>query len=167
VNGPRRDVFIVGSVVALLLLQAAFAGVSWFLHAATERELSDVTRHNADLQFEAARAAAQAAAPLAEPSRWQLLERADVAGTMQGIQDLADARGVVLDDVQAPPTRAAGKQSYRVTGTGTPHRLCSFLVALEQHERLLVVESGRVWPASGGQVGFELGIATFHRGGGQ
>ncbi len=43
--------------------------------------------------------------------------------------------------------------------------MASFLVAVEAGDRLVVIESGRVMPGGDDELYFELGFATYHRGG--
>lgn len=162
-----RDRRFVLAIAGLVALQVTSAGVAWFARSAAEHRLAEQDRRNADLRFELARATARPAPQPAEPSRWTLLDQPDVAGTMQAIQDVADAVGVALDEVKATPARVSGRQSFQLSGQGTPHQVCSLLAAFEQHDRLLVVESGGLQPGGAGRVHFELGVATYHRGGGQ
>lgn len=156
------------AITAAVLVPGAFAGVSWLLRDADARELVDAVRRSEDLRFQLVRA--KSVPEPAEPAaarRWQLFEQTDAAGIVQTIQDAAEDAGVVLDQVAAAAAAESGKQSVRVIGRGRPNAVCTFLADLEQSERLLVVESGRIEPASPGAIGFELGVAAYQRGGGQ
>jgi hypothetical protein len=80
------------------------------------------------------------------------------------LQSLADAADVTLHAVKA--THAGpGRQSFTLGGRGAPAAVCDFLGAVERHERLLVVENGKLTPAGGGEVAFDFGITTVHAGG--
>lgn len=157
-----------GAITAAVLVSGGFAGIAWLLRGAAARELLDAVRRSEDLRFQLVRA--KAGPEPVEPAaarRWSLFEQADAAGIVQAIQDAAEVAGVVLDQVGAAAAGETGKQSVRVTGRGRPHAVCSFLADIEQFDRLLVIESGRIEPAIPGTIGFELGVAAYHRGGGQ
>lgn len=161
----QRERLVVLVVALLALAQAAFAGIARLLRSGSEAELAQRDRENAELQFQYVRAAdpsMQSEAPV--PVRWQLASEADVAGTMQLVQELADAAGVVVDDLKAVPGGGPGKQSFQFAGRAAPRNVCAFLAAVEQNDRLLVVESGRTAAASATVLGVEVAIATYHRG---
>lgn len=165
--GKRRDGFVVTVVAVVVAAQGLLAGAAWFGRSATESRLAEQVLRNSDLRFQLARAQKQPVLKVeAAPPRWQLPDSPDAAGTMQAVQDLADRTGVQLDDLKATG-RAAGKLSFQVVGHGTPHQLCCFLAGIEEHDRLIVVETGRVEPAKEHDIAFQLGLATWHRGGGQ
>ena len=72
---------------------------------------------------------------------------------------------VTFDAIKASTSNVAGKQSFQLSGHGTPQQVCEFLAAIEKHDRLIIVESGRLTPGGGELVAFDLGLATYHRGG--
>lgn len=162
----QREGLVVLVVALSALAQAAFAGIARLLRSGAEAELAQRDRENAELQFQYVRAADPSMrTEVPAPARWQLASEADVAGTMQLVQELADAAGVVVDDLKAAPGGGPGKQTFQFVGRGAPRNVCSFLAAVEQHDRLLVVESGRAAAASSTLLGVEVAIATYHRGG--
>ena len=159
---------VVGAIIALTLLQGSAAGVAWFLRDRGERDLTTLTARNAELLLQAERVVpVPVEQPVATPSKWRMLDGPDVAGTMQIIQGLGDTAGVAFDNIKAAQSNTVGKQSFQIVGRGTAHQACLFLAAVEQHDRLLVVETGRVLPGGAEQIVFEVAIATYHLGGGQ
>jgi len=154
------------AIVVAVLLPALGAGVTWGLRGLAIKDRDEVRRQNGELRFQLERVSAspgEDTAPATAP--WLLWEQADAPGVMQRIQDTADTAGVAIDDVGASPAAAIGKQSFRVVGHGDPRAVCAFLAAIERQEALLVVETGRVTPHVGERLGFEIGIAAWHRGG--
>jgi hypothetical protein len=162
----RSHTWLVGTVLGLAAVQGVAAGVLALLRANVDAELRDTLAANAANRSSLAQAPA---APLVEPrpapAPFALLDAPDVAGTLQRLQAIGDGDGVTFDGVKAAPSTAGGRQPFQLTVRGTPRQVCSFLATLEQHDRLLVVESGRVAPAPGDTLAVELGVATFHRGG--
>ena len=155
-------------VVLATVLQAGLAGVVFYGRRATEGELRGERERVAATarQVEQSRERKSATAPK-EPSRWHLQEGVDVSGTLQLIQALGDAAGVEFTSVKASQSSTVGRQSFQITGGGTPDQVCGFLGDIEQHARLIVIESGRLLPGAGITITFELGLATYHAGGGQ
>ena len=74
---------------------------------------------------------------------------------------------MTFDSAKASPSATRGKQTFVVSGNGLPEQVCAFAAALEKSERLMIVENGRLSPATGDKISFEFGIATFQRGGGR
>ena len=155
-------------VVVCTVAQAGFAGVAYFGRRAADRELEAERARAAATQHQLYHAReSKAEMPPAPPSRWQLLSGADVSGTLQVIQSLGDAAGIEFGSVKAAPSSTAGRQSFQITGRGTPDQVCLFCADIEQNGRLIVVESGKFLPGSAEEIAFEFGLATYHSGGGQ
>ena len=150
------------------LAQAGFAGVAYFGRRTAAQDLEAERARTAatQRQLEQAREA-KAETPPAQPSQWHLLSGADVSGTLQVIQSLGDAAGIVFGSVKAAPSSTAGRQSFQITGRGTPDQVCLFCADIEQNSRLIVVASGKFLPGSAEEIAFEFGLATYHSGGGQ
>jgi hypothetical protein len=158
----------VALVVLLTVVQLALAGIATRSRRQVEGELEHERAAIVGYANELAAAATEPAiaAPPATPARqWTLLDGAEVASTLQILQALGDAAGVTVTTAKAPPSTTPGRQSFQLNGRGAPQQVCSFLAAIEQHERLIVVESGRLSPGAPGTIQFELGLATHHRGG--
>ena len=161
-----------GSVVIALgalltLLQAALAGVAFVGRQQAERQLqqeSDTTSSYA-MQLDAARRREREDA--AELPKQEILDGADVAGTLQVIQSVGDAAGITVQSAKASQSSTAGRQSFQITGRGRPDQVCAFVAGIERHVRLIVVENGRLLPGTAEEVNFELGLATYHKGGGK
>lgn len=155
-------------VVWLTVLQGAAAGLAWFLRQRTNQELRTQSSTNEELQRELAQARpvpvveTRMAAP-----KWRLPESSDVAGTMQLVQAIGDAAKVAFDDIKAVPSNTVGKQPFQVVVRGTARQVTTFLAAIEQNSRLLVIENGRFLAGGDDGVVAELGIATYHLGGRQ
>lgn len=162
----RRHTFWNALVAALLVVQVAGAGGAWFARTSGERHLLTVTAHADSVR---AQLAAMPTAPLVEsapaPSRWQLPAANDVAVTMQALQLLADTAGVTLEGLKALPATAAGRQQFALTVAGTPTRVVAFVVALEEQDRLLVIENGRVGAGGAEQILADLTVVAWHHGG--
>ncbi|MFY9344414.1 MAG: hypothetical protein WAT39_18115 [Planctomycetota bacterium] len=164
----KRKPLVVAAIVTLVGLQAAAGGTAWFLRHGAQCDVAAARLANTDLQRRLAEApAAPAVETVPEPSRWRLLEGPDVAGTMQSLQGIGDATGVTFDGIKAAQSTTPGRQSFQLNLRGTPVQVCTFLAAVEQHERLLVIETGRVMPGGGEQLALEIGVATYHQAGGQ
>lgn len=164
-----RKTVITAVVLVVGVLQAGLAGVAFYGRRAVERNLAEETATAESLAREiAAVRHRQAQRPSGDSKpAWQLLDAPDVPGTLQIVQALGDAAGITLDSVKAAPSNTVGKQTFQIGARGTPRQVATFLTGIEQHTRLIVVESGKVLPYSATEVGFELGLATYHAGGGQ
>lgn len=164
----RRHAFSNALVLALLLVQAAAAGAAWFTRHTAERQLGIATARADSLR---AQLAAMPSAPSVEtapaPSRWHLPETSDVAATMQQLQLFADTAGIAVEGLKPLPATVPGKQSFALTVVGAPTRVVAFVVALEEHERLLVVENARVGAGGAEQIVADVTVAAWHRGGGR
>ena len=108
-------------------------------------------------------AASAAPAPGATmASKRQLLAGPEVVETLQALQVLGDDAGVVFDEMKALTGADPGKQSFSISGRGTPEAVGSFLVGIECSDRLMIVETGKVASAAGEQLPFAFGVATYH-----
>ncbi len=155
-------------VVSATVLQAGLAGAMFYGRRMTELELRNERERAAATARLVAQAKERALETVPkEPSRWHLQEAIDVSGTLQLIQALGDAAGVEFASVKASQSSTAGRQSFQITGIGTPAQVCAFLGDVEQDGRLIIIESGRLLPGAGVTISFELGLATYHAGGGQ
>lgn len=94
-----------------------------------------------------------------------LMANADVAGTLRVLQALGDRIGVTMVTAKAAPSTTPGRQTFAISGRGAPDKVCQFLAGIEQHERLIVIENGRITPGTAEEVNFELGLSTHHAGG--
>lgn len=153
---------------ALCLLQVASAGVVAFGCRRCADEVAAESSRNAALTatIESLRKElADWSAP--EPSRWHLAVAADVSATLQALQAAGDQAGVEFSSLKAALATTPGKQTFQVVGRGQPSQLCAWLRQIEQQDRVLVIESGRLIPAGTDAIGFEFGIALYHAGGGQ
>lgn len=155
-------------VVALTVLQGAAAGLAWFLRQDANRELRTHLSTNEGLQRELAHARPAPSGETRVPApKWRLPEIPDVAGTMQVVQSIGDVAKVTFDDIKAVATNTIGKQPFSVVVRGTARQVTTFLAAIEQSSRLLVIENGRFLAGGDDGVVAELGIATYHLGGRQ
>ena len=156
---------VVSAFVAVAFVsQLALAGVAYFWRAGEQNDLAKQQQRLQQLRGQASRREAPPAPTPPVAERRQLLSGPDVVATLQILQQLGDEAGVVFDSQQALRATSAGKQTFSVTGHGTPEQVCAFVAGIEQHDRLMVVETGRVLPASEATIAFELGVATYHGG---
>lgn len=166
-NARGRQVLVAGIGVATLLQLAGAGVVHWWRRQADQRG-AGARATLLDLETRLARLAAAEPAPAAETKPMLQLEReADVPATLQSVQVLGDANGVALQSVKAGQSGTAEKQVYQITGTGSAQQLCGFLADLEQRTPLVIVETGRLQARAAGQIVVELGLATYHTGGGR
>lgn len=154
-------------VVALLVcvIQAGFAGVMHFARGTVERDLSSERSNLRLLQARASELESEVPKPVKPVSDTlpKLLGGPDIVATLQAIQEYGDSTGVLFDNQEADPPMEVGRQRFTVTGRGTPAQVCAFVAALEQSERLIVVERGRLVPSTDFNVAFEIGLVTFYR----
>jgi hypothetical protein len=154
------------TTVVVAALQVGLAGAAAFGRHCAEGRREQAVERLGEVRRELASATAQVvdAEPMPAP-RWSLPEAVDVPGTMQAIQALGDQAGVTIVSVKAAAGSAAGQRSLQLGGRGRPTQVCTFLAAIEAQPSLLVVETGRVLPATADEIAFELGIGLFHAGG--
>ena len=158
-----RRRWVAGGIAIATGLQAAFAGVVAFVRGAAEHRLEAARGHIGELEVRLAELEMEREARAAAPpqvSRWRIDAGADVSGTLQVLQAAGDAAGIELAGLKATQSKTPGKQTFLISGTGTPSALCDFVTAIEQRDLLLIVESGRVMPSAGTAVAFEFGIAA-------
>lgn len=161
-----KKTVVVGLSVAIGLLLAGLAGVAYMTRSSSVDALAEQQSQLEMLCGQLESAGHQSAStPTSAPMRWQLHRGPEVVTTMQTVQKLGDAAGVAFDGLKALRSADSGKQSFSIAGHGTPVSVCAFLAAVEQNDRLMIVETGRLVPAGGDQVAFELGLATYHAGG--
>jgi hypothetical protein len=159
---------LIAATTVLLLAQATAAGVAFWLREESARELAAAAAHAAELRRRAAEPPPVPAVESAAPgSRWRLHDGNDVPAVMQLLEAICDGEGVAVEGIKAVTTNAPGRQSFVLAVRGAPEAVCALLAALEQHERLLVVENGRVRPGADGTIAAELGIAASFCGGGR
>jgi hypothetical protein len=164
-SGVDKKRLLTVVVVLACVFQAVVAGAVYLSRDVTQREL---VSGQASLQLLMKRLNGYQAA-LARPadvetsSESQLLAVPDVVATLQVLQRLGDDAGVWFDSQDVEKSEQPGKQPYMVTGRATPHQLCAFIAGIESSNRLIIIEQGRVTPASEKLVAFELGLATYHR----
>jgi hypothetical protein len=168
VSRVDKKVVITTLVLFAGVVQAGLAGVAFYGRHAAEQELAnELVKAESVVREIAARQQGGERQSGAPATQWQLLDGPDVPGTLQIVQTLGDAAGITLDSLKAAPSSTVGKQTFQIVARGTPRQVVTFLAGIEQHARLIVVESGKVVPASVDEIGFELGLATYHVGGGQ
>jgi hypothetical protein len=156
----------VGLSVTIGLLLVGLAGVVYMTKSSTINALSEQESQLLMLREQLAGAGDQASfTPAAANKRWELHSGPEVVLTMQAVQKLGDAAGVEFVGLKALRSADSGKQSFAIAGHGTPDDVCAFLASVEQNDRLMIVETGRMVPAGGDQVAFEFGLATYHAGG--
>lgn len=157
-----------GVVLAVLVGTTLQVGAAGLVHSWREAAVHDLDGARQQLQDTEVRAAARAVLThatevLTVPTgpRWRLLEGAEVAATLERLGELGDEAGVVLDVVKPVPSNQAGKQTFQVAGRGRPALVCEFLAAIENQDRLVLVDNGRFGPGDDEEIVFELGLATY------
>lgn len=162
----EKKTVVVGLSVTIGLLLVGMAGVAYMTRSSTVNALSEQESQLKMLREQLAVAGEQASfTPAAADRQWKLHSGPEVVITMQTVQKLGDAAGVAFDGLKALRSADSGKQSFAIAGHGTPDDVCAFLASVEQNNRLMIVETGRMVPAGGDQVAFEFGLATYHAGG--
>lgn len=156
------------AVVMFCVSHVAWAGLTLWWHRSVGQEVAIEEQRRQELQQrfdEAATAAGHNAEVVRRTPQWTLLPDADVTGTLHVLEVVGEAAGIEIGAVKPVSNGAAGKQGFKVSGHGTPTAICTFLAALEGHQRLMIVETGRISPGDEATLSFELGIATFHAAG--
>lgn len=155
-------------VFAVLVGSALQVGAAGLVHSwrqAAEHEVEGAREQLQDAQVRAAARAVQVpVVPVVEvPSgpRWRLLEGAEVAVTLERLGELGDDAGVVIDVIKPVPSNQVGRQTFQLAGRGRPALVCEFLAAIEDQDRLVLIENGRFGPGDGEEIAFELGLATY------
>lgn len=157
---------VVPVVVAIATLgQIGLAGVALSSRVATEREVEQERRTTAVYAAQLTALQNGPTAPLPAAKHTTLLASPDVAGTLRVLQTIADDVGVELTAVRALPSATPGRQAFTIAGKGTPERVCALFAAIEQHERLMVIENGKVAPGGEIDITFEVGLSTHYSGG--
>ena len=168
VKPSGRSAWVIASVSALIVLQLAIAGVARYARRHTDSRLADERVLVEGYATQLASTAQRQEEP-GQPSkpRWHLDDNVEVAGTLQLVQSLGDVAGVTLSSINAARASAPGRQAFQVSGRGRPEQVCAFLASIEEEERLIVVESGKVVPGGPTEVQFEFGLTTYLKAGGQ
>ncbi|MCK5942758.1 MAG: hypothetical protein KAI24_12350 [Planctomycetes bacterium] len=145
----------------------ATAGVAFWTSRSEQRHLAEqrALLQQLERDHEAAVAREQQRRVRKGAERWQLLDGPDVVVTLQHLQAIGDRVGVAFEAQRAIKAADQGKQSFLVSGHGTPQQVTRFVAEIERHDRLMIIETGKVQPAGGPLVAFEFGLATYHRGG--
>lgn len=163
-----RKWLLTGLVLVTTVAPLVFAGVLHVRRTHTAGELARERQLIADYAQRLEDAQWQQRVPVDEKAQqWSLLASNEVTATLQELQSLVDASGVELQAAKAAPSVNAGRQMFLLAGSGRPEQVCALLAGIERCARLIVVENGHVTPRSEGEVDFELGLATYHRGGDQ
>ncbi len=161
-----RGVSLVPAVAIVAVVgQAVLAGAATFSRRAAERELERESGLTATYTAQLGHGGRAQTSVAAVGPHAELLPSADVAGTLRVLQNLGDQYTVTLASVKAMPATTPGRQPFSITGRGSPTQLCAFLAGIEHHERLMVIESGKVSPGTGDDVSFEVALSTHHAGG--
>lgn len=162
----KRKGFVIGLIVVMVVGQGGAAGAAWYLRHDARGQLTAAMARNIELQQQADRAMpAPVVETKQEPKQLRLPETNDVTGTMQLLEGLCDAAGVSVDALKAMPSNTPGKQPFQVAVRGAPQQVCALLATIEQHERMLVIESGRVITGGADALVVEFAVATWHLGG--
>jgi len=160
-----KKMVIVIVAVAIGVVQLGLAGVAGLIRKGTIEDLSVQEGQLEMLRQQLSRASEQPGAlDVRAAERWHLHDGPGVVTTMQQVQKLGDATGIAFDGLKAMLSADNGKQAFVVTGHGEPSKVCSFMAAIEQDDRLMIIETGRLLPAGGGQMAFEFGLATYYAG---
>lgn len=157
-------VLLVATLAAIA--QAGLAGVAFLARRTAEQDVKTergLTASYAAQLTSTATAIVETSRPAVPHAVLQT--SADVAGTLRAIQTVSDQVGVTLTTAKASPSNTPGRQTFVITGRGTPEQVCSFVAGIEQHERLIVIENGKVMPGTADEMNFELGLSTHHTGG--
>ena len=164
---PNKLIWLIASGVVAIAF--GLAGVADALRGGSEEALREESDRLVKLQIELEErtAVASHSANLAssDTQHRRLPKQAEVVRTLQELQRLGDAAGIVIDGVRAMRDSTPGRQPFVLTGHGSARELCTFVEAIEVHERLMIVETGRLLPSGDHRVAFELGVATYHEGG--
>ncbi len=140
-------------------------GREFLMQRELEQLQGQVAQLEADLQTTSDVQPLSAEQQRLELMKWKLLSDSDIAGTMHALESVAQDVGVDLISIRSPTSSENGLQLFDVTGRGAPEQICSWFAEVENHERLVVVESGSVGPSIEGSVAFEVRLATHHEGG--
>lgn len=150
-------------VIGAAALQAVFAAAAFFARGSAERSLQTERSRCEELEVRIEMAESTVGnTDAATEAAWQLADAPDVSGTLQLIQGLGDDAGVELTRLEAKKSTTDGKQTFQITGSAAPAKVCEFVASIEQSERLVVVETGRILPGTEAAVIFDLGLATYH-----
>lgn len=96
-----------------------------------------------------------------ELDKWRLQDRPTTARTMQDIEALGATNHVNVHSVLTPSSGQTGTQHFDVDVSGSTEQICGFIRQLENHERLMVVEAGKLFHDIG-LCRAHLRIGTFH-----
>lgn len=155
--------WLAAGIVAATALQAGAAGVIFWLRDATEQSVEATRRRVGELEEHLAELEMKHEEQVAVPvpvSRWRIADAADVSGTLQIVQAAGDAAGVEISGLGATQSKTPGRQTFVIAGAGRPQAVCELIAALEQRDTLILVESGRILPATADTVAFEFGLAA-------
>jgi len=165
VSADRGRVVTIGSILAALGC-VAVAAVAWSARSNSEWQLRLAEQETAGLREQVAtHESLQTLPDVPEERRWQLLKAPESVETLRYLQEVADSHNIQFDLQQALRSPQAGKQTFVLKGRTSPESFARFVIALEQGERLVVIENGRVLPSAGTVIAFELGVATYDVGG--
>jgi hypothetical protein len=162
VRGFEKRRIVAGIVLAAAGLQVGLAGAAFFARQSAERDLASESQRREVLEARIQVAESVEPRELVATPKWTLAHSSDVSGTLQIIQHLGDASGVSLTGLKAAKSKTDGKQTFQITGVGAPTDVCAFVAAIEQHDRLIVVETGRILPRTETTIVFEIGLSTYH-----
>lgn len=158
-----KKVVVIAAIV-FGAVQAGLAGVAHFScenlqqQIAAERDLLEELEQS----FEEAQRDGKPVERTSVAPTWELLDGPGVVTTLQQLQVIGDELGVTFDVQKAVRSAEKGKQSFQLNGHATSAQVAGFVAALERSERLMILETGRLLPAGGDQITFELGLATYH-----
>lgn len=150
------------AVALAALLPVATAAIAFQGRRSAEEKAQSEQGRTAALELRQAELAALPPREVPKPTGFRLAPAADLAATLQTLQALCDGANVTVEQLQAIPGRAPGKQPFQLVGHGAPSAVATMLAGIERTEQLLIVESGRFLPAEGGRVAFDFGIAMYH-----
>ena len=160
-----KQTAVVCMALIVAIVPMALAGVAFLSRQAALEELTNQEHQLRVLQDQLELAAQQPAEPpKVASSKWRLTSGPEVVATMQRLQQLGDANGVTLDGLKAMRSADHGRQSFSVAGHAPPRSVCALIAAIEQDDRLMIIETGRLLPADGEHIAFEFGVATYYSG---
>ena len=151
--------------LTVVLVPAGWFGLLAAKRYLVERELAGSWESVAGLRDEVvARGGMSPTQPGGDVSlrKWQLQEGPDIARTLGVLEVMREQSGVQMDSVKVPKAGNADRQSFTLTGVGTPEQVCMLLSLIEGNNRLIVVETQRLANDPERGMTFEIGVTTFH-----
>ncbi|MFQ5506795.1 MAG: type 4a pilus biogenesis protein PilO [Planctomycetota bacterium] len=86
----------------------------------------------------------------------------EVTDVLVALERSETRSGVRLATIEVPPSPEAGRQGYKLRGTGTANALARFLSCLEELPRILVIRTLAIRARSEPGTEFEIELEAFH-----